>query len=106
MSGRLDGKVALVSGAARGQGRSHAVGLARVGGDGIAFDICAPVREQGAPQATQADLQETVRLVEALDRRIVTATADAAIYMGSRSFAEDGGCPRTPTYLSKSAPFT
>ena len=74
--GRFEGKVAFVTGAARGQGRSHAVGFAREGADVIAVDICAPVRSVHYPMATPGDLAETVRQVEALDRRIVARQAD------------------------------
>jgi len=74
--GRLDGQVAFITGAARGQGRSHAVELAREGADIIAVDVCAPVETVPYPLPTRADLDETVRLVEALDRRIVAAEAD------------------------------
>jgi (+)-trans-carveol dehydrogenase len=77
MTGRVAGKVAFISGAARGQGRSHAVRLAQEGADIIAFDIAGPVPSQGAPAATPEDLAETVRLVEALDRRIIATQADA-----------------------------
>jgi SDR family mycofactocin-dependent oxidoreductase len=74
--GRFEGKVAFVTGAARGQGRSHAVGFAREGADVIAADICAPVKSVRYPMATPDDLAETVRQVEALDRRIVARQAD------------------------------
>ncbi len=77
MAGRVRGKVAFISGAARGQGRSHAVRLAEEGADIIAFDVAGPVAHQGAPAATPEDLAETVRLVEALDRRIIARQADA-----------------------------
>lgn len=73
---RLDGKVAFITGAARGQGRSHSVRLAQDGADIIAVDICAPVRTVPYALATAADLAETVRLVEALGRRIVSAEVD------------------------------
>lgn len=73
---RLAGKVAFISGAARGQGRSHALHLAREGADIIAIDICEDVDSVPYPLATQEDLGETVRAVEALDRRIVAAKAD------------------------------
>ena len=76
MSARLAGKVALITGAARGQGRSHAVRLAAEGADVIAVDICRDLDSVGYPLATEADLAETVSQVEALDRRIVAATAD------------------------------
>ncbi len=74
--GKLDGKVAVVSGAARGQGRSHAVSLAAEGADIIALDICADIENNHYPLATPEDLEETRRLVEKLDRRAVTAVAD------------------------------
>ncbi|EXG82776.1 mycofactocin-coupled SDR family oxidoreductase [Cryptosporangium arvum] len=74
--GKLDGKVAFITGAARGQGRSHAVTLAKEGADIIAVDLCAPVRSAPYAMATPADLDETVALVEALDRRIVSRVAD------------------------------
>ncbi|SFH13088.1 mycofactocin-coupled SDR family oxidoreductase [Streptomyces mirabilis] len=77
MTGRLEGKVAFISGAARGQGRAHAVRLAEEGADIIAFDAAAPVPSQGAPAATPQDLAETVREVEKRDRRIVARQADA-----------------------------
>ncbi|SNS04473.1 (+)-trans-carveol dehydrogenase [Geodermatophilus saharensis] len=74
--GKLDGKVAFITGAARGQGRSHAVRLAQEGADVVAVDICADVPTVGYPMATEEDLAETVRQVEALDRRIVARVAD------------------------------
>ena len=76
MAGRVEGKVALVTGAARGQGRSHALRLAEEGADIIAVDLCAPVPGLQYPPATEEDLAETVRQVEALDRRIVASKAD------------------------------
>jgi SDR family mycofactocin-dependent oxidoreductase len=73
----LEGRVALVTGAARGMGRSHAVELARVGADVIALDLCAPVDSvTDYPPATPADLAETAALVEGLDRRVVTRQVD------------------------------
>ena len=74
--GKLDGKVVLVTGAARGQGRSHALRLAQEGADVIAVDRCADVPTVGYPMATEEDLAETVRQVEALDRRVVSRVAD------------------------------
>ena len=76
MAGRLDGKVALITGAARGQGRSHAVRLAQDGADLIAVDICRQIDSVAYPLATPADLARTVSEVEALGRRIVAAEAD------------------------------
>ncbi len=74
--GRLDGKVAFVTGAARGQGRAHAVRLATEGADIIAADVCAPVETIKYPGATPADMDETVGQVEALGRAIVAQIAD------------------------------
>ncbi|MCU1446104.1 MAG: putative short-chain dehydrogenase [Cryobacterium sp.] len=74
--GRVEGKVAFITGAARGQGRSHALRLAQEGADIIAIDICEAVPENSYPQATEEDLAETVRQVEALDRRIIATKAD------------------------------
>jgi SDR family mycofactocin-dependent oxidoreductase len=73
---RFASKVALVSGAARGQGRNQAVRLAAEGADIIAFDVAGPVPAQGTPAASPEDLAETVRLVEKFDRRIVASVAD------------------------------
>jgi (+)-trans-carveol dehydrogenase len=74
--GLLDGKVAFVTGAARGQGRSHAVRLARDGADIIAIDACATPDWLSYPLATEADLAQTVKDVEELDRRIIARQAD------------------------------
>jgi len=75
-TGRVGGKVVLVTGAARGQGRAHAVRLAEEGADIIAVDICAPIANVPYPAATEQDLKETVGLVEGLDRRIVASVVD------------------------------
>jgi SDR family mycofactocin-dependent oxidoreductase len=72
----MQGKVALITGAARGQGRSHAVRLAQEGADIIAVDVCSQIGTVSYPMATEADLAQTARLVEDLDRRIVTRVAD------------------------------
>ncbi|WP_109524635.1 MULTISPECIES: SDR family NAD(P)-dependent oxidoreductase [Nocardia] len=78
MSGRVDGKVALITGAARGQGRSHAVRLAKEGADIIAIDICGPVDETDSASisSTLADLAATAELVKQQGRRVVTAQVD------------------------------
>jgi len=74
--GELDNTVALVTGAARGQGRSHCVALAEEGADIIAIDICADIDSIPYPLATKEDLDETARLVTEKGRRISTYTAD------------------------------
>ena len=76
MAGKLEGKVAFITGAARGQGRSHAIRLAQEGADIIAVDICAQIGSVAYPMAAPDDLAETVKEVEALDRRIVASQAD------------------------------
>ena len=76
MAGRVAGKVAFITGAARGQGRAHALRLAEEGADIIAIDIDTQVEGVPYATATAEDLQETVRQVEALDRRIVAETCD------------------------------
>ncbi|MBA8963086.1 SDR family mycofactocin-dependent oxidoreductase [Rhodococcus percolatus] len=73
---RVAGKVVLITGAARGQGRSHAVHLADEGADIIAFDLCEDIASNEYPLATEADLEETGRLVEKAGRRVVTAKVD------------------------------
>ena len=74
--GKLEGKVAFITGAARGQGRSHAIRLAQEGADIIAIDIAAQIDTVPYPMATPEDLAETAKQVEALDRRIFVAQAD------------------------------
>ncbi|UOR01986.1 mycofactocin-coupled SDR family oxidoreductase [Leucobacter allii] len=76
MTGRLAGKVAFITGAARGQGRSHAIRLAQEGADIIAVDVSQQIETVPYPTARAEDLAETVRQVEALDRRIVAREAD------------------------------
>jgi (+)-trans-carveol dehydrogenase len=73
---RVGGKIALITGAARGQGRSHALRLAEEGADIIAIDACADVATAPYPLATTEDMDETVAQVEALDRRILAQRAD------------------------------
>ena len=90
MTDRVQGKVAFVSGAARGQGRSHAVALAAEGADIIALDLCAPVGWTTYPGATPEDLDETVRLVEGEGRRIVARRADVRDRAGLQDALEAG----------------
>jgi SDR family mycofactocin-dependent oxidoreductase len=90
MAGRVAGKVAFVTGAARGQGRAHAVRLAAEGADIIAVDICAPIKNVPYPAATEADLAETTKQVEALDRRIVSRVVDTRDLDALRAAVDDG----------------
>ncbi len=76
MTGRLAGKVAFITGAARGQGRSHAVRFAEEGADIVALDLCGELEEVPYPLGTAAELAETVRQVEALGRGIVARQGD------------------------------
>ncbi|MBE9373312.1 mycofactocin-coupled SDR family oxidoreductase [Saccharopolyspora sp. HNM0983] len=80
MSGRVAGKVAFVTGAARGQGRSHAVRLAQEGADIIGIDVCDQLDGVPFPMSTPDDLAETVALVEKEGRRMVTAQGDVRDY--------------------------
>jgi SDR family mycofactocin-dependent oxidoreductase len=88
--GSLDGKVAFITGAARGQGRSHALRLASEGADIIAVDICHDIDTMDYPNASAADLAETVKLVEALDRRIIASEVDVRDAAGMRAAADEG----------------
>jgi (+)-trans-carveol dehydrogenase len=90
MPGRVEGKVAFITGAARGQGRSHAVRLAQEGADIIAIDICKPIEGVQVPPATPEDLAETADLVKGHNRRIVTAEVDVRDYDAMKA-AVDGG---------------
>src|ERR1035437_3118355 len=90
MPGLLDGKIALITGAARGQGRSHAVRLAQEGADVIAVDICWQIDSVAYPMATQDDLARTVSEVEALERRIVAVEADVRDAAALRDAVADG----------------
>jgi (+)-trans-carveol dehydrogenase len=90
MAGRVEGKVAFITGAARGQGRSHAVRLAEEGADIIAVDLCDQVDTVPYPMATPDDLAQTVKEVEALDRRIVATQADVRDLAALRAAVDDG----------------
>ncbi len=72
----VNNRVAVITGAARGQGRSHAEALAREGYDIIAIDRCADIASIPYPLATREDLDETAGLVKSFGRRVVTAVAD------------------------------
>ena len=91
MTGRLEGKVAFITGAARGQGRSHAVRLAEEGADIIAVDICGPVSSNTQIEpATPDDLAETADLVKQLNRRIVTAAVDVRDHDAIKAAVDSG----------------
>ncbi|HEY5489702.1 MAG TPA: mycofactocin-coupled SDR family oxidoreductase [Gemmatimonadaceae bacterium] len=90
MSGRVAGKVAFITGAARGQGRSHAIRLAQEGADIIAVDICGQLDSVPYAMSTPDDLAETVKEVEALDRRIVAIQADVRDYGTLKAALDDG----------------
>lgn len=90
MAGRVEGKVAFITGAARGQGRSHAVCLAEEGADIIAVDICHDYDPVRYGVATPADLDMTVKAVEALGRRIVATQADVRDRQSLRAAVDAG----------------
>jgi SDR family mycofactocin-dependent oxidoreductase len=90
MAGRVAGKVAFVTGAGRGQGRSHAIRLAEEGADIIAVDICQDYETVGYGMSTAADLADTVKAVEALDRRIVARKADVRDAGALKAAVDDG----------------
>src|SRR6478752_1629272 len=74
--GKLDGKVVFITGVARGQGRSHALTLAREGANIIGLDLCRKLGSTAYPGATDEDLQETVRLIKETGQEIVVTQAD------------------------------
>jgi SDR family mycofactocin-dependent oxidoreductase len=84
--GLLDGKVAFITGAARGQGRSHAVMLAAEGADIIGIDICAPMASVPYQLSTRADLDKTAQQVQALGRKAFVAAVDVRDLMGMEAF--------------------
>jgi SDR family mycofactocin-dependent oxidoreductase len=90
MSGRLAGKVALITGAARGIGRAQAVRFAQEGADIIALDVCGPVDTVVVPSATPDDLDETARLVGRVGGQIVTEIVDVRDLVGLESATDRG----------------
>ncbi|WP_375387486.1 mycofactocin-coupled SDR family oxidoreductase [uncultured Amnibacterium sp.] len=90
MAGRVEGKVAFITGAARGQGRSHAIRLAQEGADIIAIDIEGQIDSVPYDMARPGDLDETVRQVEALDRRIIATRADVRDYSAVQAAVDAG----------------
>ena len=90
MLGRLEGKVAFITGAARGQGRSHAIRMAEEGADIIAVDICRQIESNLYPLATLEDLDETERSVKGLGRRIVARVGDVRERNELRAVVDEG----------------
>jgi (+)-trans-carveol dehydrogenase len=91
MSGRVDGKVAFITGAARGQGRSHALRLAQEGADIIAIDVCKPISSSSEiPASTPDDLAKTADLVKGCNRRVVTSEVDVRDYEGLKAAVDSG----------------
>src|SRR5262249_42157869 len=90
MALQFEGKVALITGAARGQGRSHAVRFAEEGADIIALDLCAQIDSVSYPMARPEALEETVNLVEKTGRRIVAQQADVRDLSQLQSVVEAG----------------
>ncbi|MEH0574124.1 MULTISPECIES: mycofactocin-coupled SDR family oxidoreductase [Streptomyces] len=90
MPGRVEGKVAFITGAARGQGRSHAIRLAEEGADIIAVDVCKQLDGVTFPMSTPADLEETVNRVQKLGRRIIAVQADVRDHDALKAAVDDG----------------
>jgi (+)-trans-carveol dehydrogenase len=90
MTGRVEGKVAFITGAARGQGRAHAVRLAQEGADIIAIDICKQIDSVQIPLSTPEDLAETADLVKGHNRRIYTAEVDVRDYDALKAAVDAG----------------
>jgi (+)-trans-carveol dehydrogenase len=90
MAGRVEGKVAFITGAARGQGRAHAVRLAQEGADIIAIDICKQIDTVQIPLSTPEDLAETADLVKGHDRRIYTAKVDVRDFEALKTAVDAG----------------
>lgn len=88
--GRVEEKVAFVTGAARGQGRSHAIKLAQEGANIIAVDLCAPITGAPYPMATPEDLDETVHLVEEAGGKIIAHAADVRDLDALTSVVDEG----------------
>lgn len=97
--GKLDGQVAFITGAARGQGRAHAVRLATDGADIIAVDICSQMQSVGYQMSSRADLDQTIAEVEALGRRIVAFEADVRDGAALQQVFDDGSAQLGPVTI-------
>jgi SDR family mycofactocin-dependent oxidoreductase len=97
--GRLDGRVAFITGAARGQGRSHAVLLAQEGADIIGVDLCEQMATVPYPMSTPEDLEQTVKEVEAEGRRMVARQADVRDPDAMRRAFEEGTAELGPVTI-------
>jgi SDR family mycofactocin-dependent oxidoreductase len=90
VAGRVAGKVAFVTGAGRGQGRSHAIRLAEEGADIIAVDICQDIASVGYAMSTEAELADTAKQIEALDRRVIYQAADVRDAAALKAVVDEG----------------
>lgn len=88
--GKLDGKVAFITGVARGQGRSHAIRLAEEGADIVGIDLCQQLDTVNYPMSTPDDLAETVKLVEETGRRIIAREADVRDFAAVKAVVSEG----------------
>jgi SDR family mycofactocin-dependent oxidoreductase len=88
--GKLDGKVAFITGAARGQGRSHAVRLAEEGADIVGVDVCGPIETVEYQGSSDVDLKETQRLVEERGRKMVGVQGDVRDFASVESAVQRG----------------
>src|SRR6202008_1932931 len=90
MTGRVEGKVAFITGAGRGQGRAHAVRMAQEGADIVAVDICEQIKSNNYPLSSPEDLDQTAKLVKDCGRRIVAIKADVRERDQLRTAVETG----------------
>jgi SDR family mycofactocin-dependent oxidoreductase len=90
VTGRLEGKVAFITGLARGQGRAHAIRLAKDGADIVGLDLCDQIASVAYPMSTPDDLAQTIKLVEQLDRRIVARPGDVRDIESIRAVFDEG----------------
>jgi SDR family mycofactocin-dependent oxidoreductase len=99
MAGRLEGKIALVTGAAQGQGRSHALTMAAEGADIIAIDLCEDIERVAYSLPTEADLASLVGEVEGLGRKIVSVKVDVRDRLGLQAAVDEGVAALGPLHV-------